>query len=54
MASWPTLAGVVLGLVIGTDLSARLATRIIPATLQRALILFLSLMVVGMALKALI
>jgi uncharacterized protein len=53
MASWPTLAGVILGLVIGTDLGARLATRIAAATLQRALILFLSLMVAGMALKAL-
>jgi uncharacterized protein len=53
MASWPTLAGLILGLVIGTDLGARLATRIAPTTLQRALILFLSLMVVGMAAKAL-
>jgi uncharacterized membrane protein YfcA len=53
MASWPTLGGVIVGLIVGTDLGARLATRIAPATLQRALMLFLSLMVVGMALKAL-
>ncbi|MGJ4941859.1 sulfite exporter TauE/SafE family protein [Bradyrhizobium sp. HKCCYLS1011] len=53
MASWPTLAGVILGLIVGTDLGARLATRITPVVLKRSLILFLSLMVIGMAFKAL-
>jgi uncharacterized membrane protein YfcA len=53
MASWPTLAGVIAGLIIGTDLGARLATGVRAGTLQRLLIQFLSLMVVGMALKTL-
>jgi uncharacterized protein len=50
---WSTLAAVIIGLAIGTDLGARCATRVPPARLRVLLIGFVSLMAVCMALKAL-
>lgn len=52
-ASWPTLAGVIFGLVVGTDLGARLANRIDRTALRASLISFVLLMAVYMACKAL-
>jgi uncharacterized protein len=53
IASWPILAGVVLGLVAGTDIGARLANRFSDKTLRRLLIGFIVLMAVYMAQEAL-
>jgi hypothetical protein len=53
LASWPVLAGVVAGLLVGTDLGARAANRIDRATLRIAMIFFVSLMAVYMTFKAL-
>ena len=53
LASWPTLAGVILGLVVGADLGARFANRIDRSVLRLTLIFFVSLMALYMAFKAL-
>ena len=53
LASWPVLAGVVAGLLVGTDLGARAANRIDRATLRKAMIFFVSLMAAYMTFKAL-
>ncbi|MGF6429597.1 MULTISPECIES: sulfite exporter TauE/SafE family protein [Bradyrhizobium] len=53
LASWPVLAGVIAGLLAGTDLGARAANRIDRARLRRAMIVFVSLMAVYMTFKAL-
>ena len=53
LAPWPFLAGVILGLVAGTDLGARLANKVSEATLRRLLIGFVSVMAIYMAGKAL-
>ncbi|WP_338829426.1 sulfite exporter TauE/SafE family protein [Bradyrhizobium sp. 27S5] len=53
LASWPVLAGVIVGLLAGTDLGARAANRIDRATLRIAMIFFVSLMAVYMTFKAL-
>ncbi len=53
LASWPTLAGVILGLVVGTDLGAWAANKIDRAALQATLIFFVSLMAIYMTLRAL-
>ncbi len=53
LASWPILTGVVLGLVAGTDLGARLANRVSEAALRRLLIGFVAVMAIYMAGKAL-
>jgi uncharacterized protein len=52
-ASWPTLAGVIFGLIVGTDLGARAANRIDRSALHVTLIFFVSLMAIYMAFKAL-
>jgi uncharacterized membrane protein YfcA len=54
IASWPILAGVVLGLVAGTDIGARLANRVNDTTLRRLLIAFIVLMAACMARQALL
>ena len=51
--SWPTLVGVIFGLVVGTDLGARAANRLDRSALRVTLIFFVSLMAVYMAFKAL-
>jgi hypothetical protein len=53
LASWPVLAGVIVGLIVGTDLGARAANRIDRATLRVAMIFFVSLMAIYMTFKAL-
>ncbi len=53
LASWPTLAGVILGLIVGTDIGARFANRISRSALRVTMILFVSAMAVYMAVKAL-
>lgn len=53
LASWPVLAGVVGGLLVGTDLGARAANHIDRATLRIAMIFFVSLMALYMTFKAL-
>lgn len=53
IAPWPVLAGVVLGLVAGTDIGARPANRFNDKTLRRLLIGFIVLMAVYMAREAL-
>jgi uncharacterized protein len=52
-ASWPTLAGVIFGLIVGTDLGARAANRIDRSALHVTLIFFVSLMAIYMVFKAL-
>ncbi|HUN99739.1 MAG TPA: TSUP family transporter, partial [Bradyrhizobium sp.] len=52
-APWPVLAGVIIGLLAGTDLGARLANRIDRAALHATLIFFVSAMAIYMAYKAL-
>jgi len=52
-ASWPVLAGVVLGLVAGTDIGARLANRFSDKALRRSLIAFIAVMAAYMAREAL-
>lgn len=52
LPSWPTLVAVIVGLAAGTDLGARLATRVSPERLRIVLIGFVSLMTIAMALKA--
>jgi uncharacterized protein len=52
-ASWPILAGLVLGLVAGTDIGARLANRFGDKALRRLLIAFIALMAAYMAREAL-
>jgi uncharacterized membrane protein YfcA len=47
------LAGVIVGLIVGTDLGARAANRIDRATLRVAMIFFVSLMAVHMTFEAL-
>jgi uncharacterized membrane protein YfcA len=47
------LAGVIAGLIVGTDLGARAANRIDQATLHVAMIFFVSLMAIYMTFKAL-
>ncbi|MHC2338056.1 putative membrane protein YfcA [Bradyrhizobium sp. USDA 4454] len=53
LASWPVLAGVIAGLLAGTDLGARAANRIDRATLRGAMIFFVSLMAIYMTFNAL-
>ena len=53
IAPWPILAGVVVGLVAGTDLGARLANRFSDSILRRLLIGFTVLMAATMAQQAL-
>lgn len=53
LAPWPILAGVVLGLIVGTNIGARFANRISPSALRVTLIVFVSSMAVYMAVKAL-
>jgi hypothetical protein len=53
MDSWPTLAGVIFGLVVGTDLGARAANKIDRSALHVTMIFFVSLMAIYMAFKAL-
>jgi len=53
LASWPTLTGVIVGLVVGTDLGARFANRIDRSALRVTLIFFVSLMALYMVFKAL-
>jgi len=53
LASWPVLAGVIVGLIVGTDLGARAANRIDRATLRMTTIFFVSLMAIYMTFKAL-
>ncbi|GLH81091.1 UPF0721 transmembrane protein [Bradyrhizobium sp. SSBR45G] len=52
LPSWPVLVAVIIGLAFGTDLGARLANRASPARLRLLLIGLVSLMAIGMALKA--
>jgi uncharacterized protein len=52
-ASWPTLAGVIFGLFVGTGLGALVANRIDRAALRSAMVFFVSLMAIYMAFKAL-
>lgn len=53
LASWPALAGVIVGLVAGTDIGARCANSIDRATLRVTMIVFVSLMAIYMAFEAL-
>jgi uncharacterized protein len=53
VAAWPVLLAVVLGLVLGTDIGARLANRFSDGALRRWLIGFIVLMAVYMAWQAL-
>jgi len=53
MASWPTLAGVIFGLVVGTDIGARAANKIDRSALHVTMIFLVSLMAIYMAFKAL-
>jgi len=53
LTRWPVLLAAILGLAIGTDLGARMANRIGPATLHRLMIGFVSAMAAYMAFKAL-
>jgi uncharacterized protein len=53
IASWPVLIGVVLGLIAGTDIGARLANRFNDTILRRSLIGFIVLMATYMAREAL-
>ena len=53
LTSWPVLAGVIVGLLAGTDLGARAANRIDRTTLRIAMIFFVSLMALYMTFKAL-
>ena len=53
IVSWPILAGVVVGLVAGTDIGARLANRFDDQILRRLLIGFIVLMAAYMAKEAL-
>jgi uncharacterized protein len=53
IVSWPILAGVVVGLVAGTDIGARLANRFEDKVLRRSLIGFIVLMAAYMAREAL-
>ncbi len=52
MGPWPTLLGVIIGLVAGTDLGARLATRLSGKALRPTLFAFVSAMAVYMACEA--
>jgi uncharacterized protein len=52
MGPWQALLGVIVGLVAGTDLGARLANRVDPRTLRLLLFVFVSAMAVYMALHA--
>ena len=53
IVSWPILVGVVLGLIAGTDIGARLANRFNDKILRRLLIGFIVLMAAYMAQEAL-
>jgi uncharacterized protein len=53
IASWPILVGVVLGLIAGTDIGARLANRVNDKILRRLLIGFIVLIAAYMAQEAL-
>jgi uncharacterized protein len=53
IVSWVVLAGVVLGLVAGTDVGARLANRLNDKALRRSLLVFIVLMAGYMAHEAL-
>jgi uncharacterized membrane protein YfcA len=52
-APWPVLAGVIIGLLAGTDIGARLANRINRTALHATLIFFVSAMAAYMTYKAL-
>jgi uncharacterized membrane protein YfcA len=51
IVSWAVLIGVVLGLVAGTDIGARLANRLNDKALRRSLLVFIVLMAGYMALR---
>ncbi len=53
VVSWPVLVGVVLGLVAGTDIGARLANCFNDTILRRSLLVFIVLMIGFMAREAL-
>lgn len=53
LPSWSTLAGVVVELILGTDLGARAAQRLSQRALRRALLAFVAAMVMFMAFSAL-
>jgi uncharacterized membrane protein YfcA len=53
VGSWVAVSGVILGLLFGTDVGARLAKRVSEATLHRTAIGFVSAMALYMAYKAL-
>jgi len=52
LVGWPALIAILAGLWLGTDLGARLANRVEKATLRSILIVFVSLMTLYMAFKA--
>jgi uncharacterized protein len=52
VASWPALAGIIFGLVVGTDIGARLANTVDGRTLRAMSIIFVAAMAVYMATKA--
>jgi uncharacterized protein len=53
LAPWPVLVGVVLGLVVGTDVGARLAHGVSDRMLHRLMIAFVASMALFMANEAL-
>lgn len=52
LPAWSTLVAVIIGLAVGTDLGARLASRVAPARLRVLLVCFVLLMAFYMTLKA--
>jgi uncharacterized membrane protein YfcA len=50
---WPVLAGVIVGLIIGNDIGGRLANRVSRRALHVLMVLFVSVMAIYMAYKAL-
>jgi uncharacterized protein len=53
LPSWPVLVAVIVGLWVGTDLGARAANRVSPATLRRVLLVMVAAMAAYMAWRAL-
>jgi len=50
---WTVLAGVIIGLLVGNDIGARLANRVDRSSLHVIMVLFVSMMALYMAWKAL-